>query len=268
MHETDGYKIMFRLAVLGQHPMLVDYPALPRQPRQTDSQTLPDYVADWMHFLHIRSLDGMYYSDRYFLQQFCENMHRNFGSFVRALNEKIAPFNSPGSINYRAPPLLNPEAMLLTLQQHAMQKHKPELMNLSPRDLVKRHTTATHGNHSGNAIIQALKSLSSPSNETPDDIPDGPLSDDEAHRWRVFALSSNQRSCFWCGDDHRLPACPKARKCFDDPRARQMIRKFLAYDKPPPPKKVSQVIENSKPDESIIDSENSSVDSTKSSDFP
>jgi hypothetical protein len=29
MHETDGYKIMFRLAVLGQHPMLVDYPALP-----------------------------------------------------------------------------------------------------------------------------------------------------------------------------------------------------------------------------------------------
>jgi hypothetical protein len=126
MHETDGYKIMFRLAVLGQHPMLVDYPALPRQPRQTDSQTLPDYVADWMHFLHIRSLDGMHYSDRYFLQQFCENMHRNFSSFVHALNDKIAPFNSPGSINHRAPPSINPEAMLLTLQQHAMQKHKPE----------------------------------------------------------------------------------------------------------------------------------------------
>jgi hypothetical protein len=206
----------------------------------------------------------MHYSDRYFLQQFCANMHRNFGSFVRALSEKIAPFNSPGSINHHAPPSLNPEAMLLTLQQQAMQKHKPELMNMSPRDLAKKHN---HGNHtSGNAIIQALKSLS-PDDEDVPDGPDGPLSDDEAHRWRVFALSSNQKSCFWCGGDHLLPACPQARKCFDDPRARQMIRKFLVYDKPPA-KKISQVTDTAPAsDDQVIDSENSSVDSSKDPDF-
>jgi hypothetical protein len=191
-------------------------------------------------------------------------MHRNFSSFVRALNAKIAPFNSPGSINHRAPPSLNPEAMLLTLQQHAMQKHKPELMNMSPRDLAGKRHSSGHGNHSsGNAIIQALKSLSPVDN----DVPDGPLSDDEAHRWRVFALSSNQKSCFWCGDDHLLPACPKARKCFDDPLARQMIRKFLAYDKPSSTKKVSQNTDDSKTNENTSDSETSSVESTKS-DFP
>ena len=157
-HAHNGYYLLYQLALLGDHPLLVDFPRTPTEPRQRYSESVAEYIATWNQHPHLHILGGVHFSDRYFLLQFTAGL-RSDSKFLREyLEHLLAPYNGPHTIQEPAPLNLSPKRILLTLQQHAHVNGITSLCTSSTRTL-RGGTTRTSSNLSGASPSLHLRSL-------------------------------------------------------------------------------------------------------------
>jgi hypothetical protein len=71
----DGYKAMYLLAKLGGHPCLQDTMEFEIPPMQTQEMNLLNYLQKWQVFLYKDFLNGVHYSQWYWLDAFLKNSH-------------------------------------------------------------------------------------------------------------------------------------------------------------------------------------------------
>jgi hypothetical protein len=205
----------------------------------------------WMYFLYLAVLDGLHYSDRYFLQQFCSGLHTSLSFLGDYIQNTLTPWMSETRINTPVPALLRPTNLVSTLHGYARSLRRASSVLKSPRDSQQARRPNTHINALGNAKSSRPKENhlrlhalchdagyadSLPASDDSDSSPlaDGPLSDDELYDWRVMAMTNRPQGCFWCNkDDHQLLKCTHAQKAFTDPRARRAIRGFLQESRKP-----------------------------------
>ena len=82
----NGYKIIYALALYANHPALQQFPIIDSFPRQMSDMTLSQYIRVWHQYLQRQVLEGKHYNERYFYQEFHQNMHyysRVFGDELR-----------------------------------------------------------------------------------------------------------------------------------------------------------------------------------------
>jgi hypothetical protein len=244
IHLDCGYHILYELARLSGHPQLLPHRTPATEPRQRDSETLSEYMLNWMHFLYLGILDGIHYSDRYFLQQFCAGLAPSLYFLNDFIYRTLSPWMSETRIHQPVPSLLRPQSLISTLHAQATHQHKSQHALKSPMDVhAARRSTNLNAlgqqqnryGRSPQTLLHELQQDAGYEEETTETtisdsliVDDGPLSEDELHDWRVMALTHRPRGCFWCNkDDHMLLKCPHAQKVFGDPRARRAVRGFL-----------------------------------------
>ena len=224
-HAHNGYYLLYQLALLGDHPLLVDFPRTPTEPRQREQESVVEYVATWQQHLHIRILGGVHLSDRYFLLQFAAGLRTDFCFLRDYLERLLAPYNGPHTIHEPAPLNLNPERILLTIQQHAHVNGVGTLCTTSARTL-RAGSTRPGSSLGGNPSSLHLRSLRDA------DVATTELTDAEYGAFQLFAVTQRPKGSFFCqADDHMLGDCSKFKTLKADPFACKIVRRFL--DPPP-----------------------------------
>jgi hypothetical protein len=234
-HIQNGYALMYNLAVVGGHPTLLDHPSTPRIPHQFDTDTLADYMVNWQHYLYLRILSGVYLSDRYFLVQFIQGLHRSFLLVRQYLDSVMAPYNGPHTIHEPIPAALTPERLLLSLDEYATSIHKPRLCTRSARAALALGSSGYLPGHRDGRDTRdksstqlALRELSG-SLPAPDSDPD-PLSTDEMDTLFVHAVTQRPSGCFFCqADSHAVRECPKFASLQKNPFGLRLLRRVLDH---------------------------------------
>jgi hypothetical protein len=72
---TDGYEAIYLLAKLGGHPRLQDNVTTQLALMQTREMSLITYLSMWQNFLYLEFLNGVHYSQWYWLDTFLKNAH-------------------------------------------------------------------------------------------------------------------------------------------------------------------------------------------------
>ena len=215
----------------------MEYVGQLKEPHQSDTDMLANYIHNWEHFLHVNVLDGLHYSDRYFLHRFLLGLHRVLKPLGQDIKDRLAPFNSPACINQAAPDSLRPSDLMMTIQQFALKQAKLHLTTKTPQALLATFSTA-HQRSSGSPARRFGSLANRPSAPSPLELVQALATDeltalnpDEAYNFNIFALehSVHSQSCYWCGaTDHLMQTCPQASKASKDPRAGRVIRAFLS----------------------------------------
>jgi Zinc knuckle len=202
-HQEDGYLALYDLHVYTGHPQLQAFPVDRHEPRQHADCSLFSHVSSWQTLLHHKALDGLHYSDRFFLQQFCRSLHASLQSDIASWLEHDA---SRFPLHSRLPNCFAPERLVLTILQRAQFLRNDALALKTPRECSR----PSH----------PVRSLAVP---LPDD--DEPL---------FLAALASVRTCFICGTpDHLAPDCPRFSAIRDDPFARRAILRLFRDDPSP-----------------------------------
>jgi hypothetical protein len=153
--------------------------------------------------LHHKALDGLHYSDRFFLQQFCRSLHASLQSDIASWLEHDA---SRFPMNSRLPNCFAPEHLILTILQCAQFLRNDALALKTPCECARPS--------------QPIHSLAAP-------IPD-------TDELLSLAALASVRTCFICGTpDHLAPDCPRFSAIRDDPFARRAILRMFRDDPSP-----------------------------------
>ena len=99
----DGYEAMYLLAKLGGHPRLQDTKEYDIPPIQTRDMNLLAYLQKWQAFLYKEFLNGIHYSQWYWLDTFLKNSHPEVRTHLnRSLEKELIKYGPsdilPGSI--------------------------------------------------------------------------------------------------------------------------------------------------------------------------
>jgi hypothetical protein len=109
IHESSGYQILYRLAYYAGHPALIPGRNNIEMPRQKSDMSLIKYRKAWEHYLHVSYLMGVFLSDRYFVECFCERMH---DMYSRTLCPHVILLVRRLPINNAVPDFYMPENIL------------------------------------------------------------------------------------------------------------------------------------------------------------
>jgi hypothetical protein len=109
IHEQSGYQILYRLAYYAGHPALIPGRNGVEMPRQKSDMSLIKYRKAWEHYLHVLYLMGVFLSDRYFVECFCERMH---DMYSRTLCPHVILLVRRLSVNSAVPDFYMPENIL------------------------------------------------------------------------------------------------------------------------------------------------------------
>jgi Zinc knuckle len=202
-HHEDGYLALYDLHVYTGHPQLQAFPIDRHEPRQHADCSLFSHVSSWQTLLHHKALDGLHYSDRFFLQQFCRSLHASLQSDIASWLEHDA---SRFPMNSRLPNCFAPERLVLTILQRAQFLRNDALALKTPRESAR----STH----------PVRSLTAPL----------PVDDDPL----FLAALASVHTCFICGTpDHLAPDCPRFPAIRNDPFARRAILRLFRDDPSP-----------------------------------
>jgi hypothetical protein len=99
----DGYEAMYLLAKLGGHPRLQDTTECDIPPMQTRDMNLLAYLQKWQAYLYKEFLNGVHYSQWYWLDAFLKNSHPEIRVHLnRSLEKELIKYGPsdilPGSI--------------------------------------------------------------------------------------------------------------------------------------------------------------------------
>jgi len=131
---SNGYEALFLMAQFAGHPLLNTSTSTLREPRQTNDQTVQEYIGDWIYYLYHQSLSGTFLSDRYFVQQFVTGLHSKIqfrlgDAFENAVNQYSRTAALPASFH--------PLQLSMTLRDRASQIKCLRLLDLPPREFLK-----------------------------------------------------------------------------------------------------------------------------------
>ena len=70
LYETSGYQILWRLVYVAEHSRLVQSHIDIAMPEQKSSDLLLQYRQNWMYYLHMMYLRGIFLSNQYFMECF------------------------------------------------------------------------------------------------------------------------------------------------------------------------------------------------------
>lgn len=234
---TSGYRVLYLLAALGGHPLLVARPPNLVQPRQREDQTVASYNSKWMRFLLLSALHGTHYSDRYYFHEFKEGLHGSLKILKDYLREQETHWGTSDRVNIPLPARWSPASMLTSLHQYALSVGSMSLLSTSPREhsnsrrnpLAVRELIehvdwpAPAATSPPAAFVNAISTMST--------IPADPLSEEEEDMFLCLAISSGSgtaTACFFCGQSgHMLTQCPAALRARKSEYGRRAIRKFM-----------------------------------------
>jgi hypothetical protein len=223
-HEN-GYLALYDLLVLAGHPLLQAFPSALVEPRQQADCRLSDYCLAWGTYAFNRTLYGEYLSDRYFIQQFVGNLHPTLRNEVRSWLE--------GEVNssYLHDPLgptFSVDRLFGKILARLTHDNRGHLALQPPRELAK----ATQ-------LVRAVDVIG----PTPDSIDDDDL-------FIAAIVTATSRSCFLCGKDHLLVACPLLTDIRKDNFRRKALLRALGSQSSttagsPPPSKPVRALQDS-----------------------
>jgi hypothetical protein len=226
---TNGYQILYLLAEeAGKHPLLVRYPSVPPEPKQTYDTTLEHYVNEWIQYLQYMLLDGTVYCDRYFLQQFQRNLYP-------AIKQRIGPHLrqeiSDIALDLPLPPEFAPDRLVPLLNNIAQYAGFTGLAVKTPRELFQKQAVRSlHHHHDTTTTTRIDYDIDLPA--------------------IVAALNNaDAMTCFLCtATDHKMAQCPTYQRLSNNPRAVTAILRSLKpqRDRPSgPPRHVRQIADTS-----------------------
>jgi hypothetical protein len=221
-HLQNGYFFLYQLAIIGGHPLLLEHPSPPLPPRQRDTHTIADYISLWQQYLFIRLLSGIYLSDRYFLMLFIRGLRPEFALIRQYINETMAPYDGPFTINEAAPLTLSPERLLLSLQQHTTWLSQPKLCLTPARD--SKRSPSRPGPLDGLALRALGSDLSPPDPDL------AALTSDQDDAIFLHAVLQRPRGCFFCQEDgHSVRECTRFAKLKTNPYGLKTLHRILAH---------------------------------------
>jgi hypothetical protein len=233
--ETNGYEMAYTIAIIAEHPLLLTIPIALPFPRQQETDTLAMYTSHWQHFFLIEILNGIFYSDRFFLEMFFQGLYKtvHYRDMIDYLRSTVMFHNTGDRIHAPLPDLLVPNNLLTTIQQYCTSQRASSLCVHSPKDIIKSRRDRFAIQSPATSQVQALSfppihQVFQLSSSVDTDISDAPLSADEDQALLCHALASRPSGCFWCGNDaHQLSKCPLASTALNNPSARKVIRSWL-----------------------------------------
>jgi hypothetical protein len=145
LRQPNGHTIMYELARFARVPALSAQSFEVPLPVQHLEMRLSDYLQAWVHTILVLLLHGTHVSDRSFIEEFENGMHRSLRSSVGKallLEIRLNPpvYFSSWSRGHPMPPGLPPEfapcRLHVYLSEFAAQHRLPKLMTASPKDLL------------------------------------------------------------------------------------------------------------------------------------
>jgi hypothetical protein len=232
-HEENGYGILYQLALLGGHPLLTSHPIALPFPKQLDTIPLPKYITQWHHFLYHATLNGLHYSDRYFLQEFIAGLHSSLHLVGTHLTQELLPFKQPPLLHDAVPSSFFPGNLMRYIASFAVGTACLPSLELAPHNFYRPRAAASSSQPSTGYRPRAghtpeTRSSRSAIRELQVSDDSAPLSADEVLSFTIHAVHQNPTGCFWCkSQDHRLQECSNAKEALNNSRCRTIIRHIL-----------------------------------------
>ena len=226
LYETSGYQILWRLAYIADHPRLVETHVDFAVPTQKGTDSLLSYRQNWMYYLHMQYLRGIFLSDRYFVELFIKNLHSAFNNNVKPL---LLHFVRHIPVDIPVPHYFQPTNILTYLISSAANVGVTTLHPLiTPREFLDSRraskSSATVREVQTSLPIRAIQSTSQSDVVDLRQITDGSVDDDMLLQICSLA-AANPRTCDVCGaTDHIVATCPRLRRLLEDPvKARRLL---------------------------------------------
>lgn len=210
-YEGSGYRMLYRIAYYGGHPILNRRSNAVAIPRQKSDMSLIAYRKAWEHFLQVYLFMGVVYSDRYFVECFAENLHsmysKNLCPYLITQVRRL-PVNEAVPRDFT--PLQIVEYMGSLCQQVGVASLQPMA---TPRELLAREPRRSPRPSSGPPRPR----------ERPLETRELDFLSNEDLLF-VHQLATSGRKCDLCRDpDHYLRECPHLASLRDDAGACRRI---------------------------------------------
>ena len=218
LYESSGYQIIWRLAYVADHPRLVENHVDFSMPVQKSSESLLQYRQQWVYYLHMQYLRGVFLSDRYFVESFLRNLHGAYNSTIKPL---LLHFVRRIPVDVPVPHYFYPANILSYLASSAA--------NVGAHGITPLQTPKEFAESRRRPQAAPIRSIqqSSPSDDTVVDIrqiTDGTV-DDDLFLAICSLAAANPRTCDVCGAyDHIVATCPRLRQLLSDPaKAKRLL---------------------------------------------
>jgi hypothetical protein len=102
-----------------------------------DTTPFSKYIAHWTHFLYRATLNGLHYSDRYFLQEFIAGLHPSLHLVGTHLTQELLPFKQPPLLHDAVPSSFFPGNLMRYIASFAVGTARLPSLEQAPRDFYR-----------------------------------------------------------------------------------------------------------------------------------
>ena len=128
-YASDGYRILYAIMIVAGHPQMQEHPTTLASPKQEDTVPLDRYLRSWNHYLMLLMLQGTFWSDRFFIQEFIRDMHPTVKGLIGdRLQSKVNRVDPAWPL----PEDYSPDGLLTTLVEAVNYAGKPTLISTVP----------------------------------------------------------------------------------------------------------------------------------------
>ena len=197
-HATNGYEMLYTLAMIGGHPRLQNTSVFLAPPRQLKDDTLQDYVLKWKNFLHKSYMMGTHYSQYFWLHTLVDNMQPFFKDiFRREFGIALVSYKTSDIL----PDTMLPAGILSRMIQVSQSYPKISLLGSKASD------------HNRTTTINSLTESEKDNNNEDVEL--------------VNALQRIAKGCIACKGEHGIFNCPNMKSVKENPREMNLLLKAV-----------------------------------------
>jgi hypothetical protein len=203
----DGYDCHLELASFAGVPCLTEFTQPLNQPIQRQDNSLASHGRAFQQYLQHLAMNGVYWSDRYFFDQFMLSLHPSVRAFFYpVLSTRASAF----PMSHPLPPIYGPIQITSHMLEYARSVNKMSYVTESPRSLTRSQVPQL--------VREITTALTSP-----------------VHDSLVAAVDAARvRTCYICEKpDHLAQDCPLLLRLADDAARQRIVRRFA----PPGPRR-------------------------------
>ena len=210
--EHSGYQILRMVLRDAGHPHLTYGVVASSLPRQTTDMSFMEYRKEWIYYMHLHMIRGVFFSDRFFIETFLTNMHAVFNT---TLKTHVLALSRNATLNQPFPPQYYPENFDTHMCESALAIGIDYISSgTTPRMFREKQSGRPQASPSSNVRALDIRMI--------DDVPE------DLVYCVAQLMANNPRSCDFCGSDsHLVATCPTIASVATDPRKAGRISRAL-----------------------------------------